>query len=210
MIDNLVKIYDEVFKSQRVQELEQLAAEKQFSFIKRAAFSTQLTELKSFKVFSSKGAKRFLGVIFQELEELNGMIRCYDYLNTKDLETKSQSIVEIYSEDLVADYLMIEPKSTFSKMKGFFVASESPFPHLETFNHNFQISSKIPEADLLLKESALKLMSFYPGLTFEAMGNHFLFYYRKREMKIPEILPLITFAEEFINLLRFDDMDDYV
>ncbi|MFT5168226.1 MAG: hypothetical protein ACI8P3_003467 [Saprospiraceae bacterium] len=210
MIDSLVKVYDDIFKKERAQDLAQLAREEQFSFIRRVSFSTQLTELKGFKVFSSKGAKRFLGVLFQQLITVKGRVRFYDYLNTKDLETRSQSIVEIYTEDLFANYLMIEPKSTFSKMKGFFVAAEAQFPQLEVFNHNFQISSKIPEANLLLRESALKLMSDYPGLTFEALGNHFLFYYRKKELKTPEIIPLINFAEEFLRLLCFDDRDDYV
>ncbi len=210
MVDSLVKIYDEFFKSQRSQELEQLAREQQFSFTKRETFSQQLTEIKGFKIFNSKGTRRFLGIIAQDLTDVKGQIRFYDSLRTKDLETKSQSILEIYCENIFADYLIIEPKSTFTKMKGFFVGTEEPFPNLHTFNQNFQISSKIPEASLLLKASALNLMIDFPGITFEALGNHFLFYYRKKELKPHEIVPLMDFGETFLNLLCFDNSDDYV
>ena len=210
MFDSLVKLYDEFSKGSRVQDLAQLAKEHKFNFTKRQSFGQQKTEIKTFKIFKKKGTSRILGLMQQKTEGFTGNIRFYDYLNTKDLETKTQSIVEVYCEQLFAENLRIEPKSTFSKMKGFFTSAKNIFPQLTDFHQQFQISYEDAEATLILNESALDLMIDFPGITIECSGNLFLFYYRKKEIPLLEIIPLIDFAEEFIRRICFDRTEDYV
>jgi hypothetical protein len=210
MFESLVQVYDEFTKNGRIQDLKQLAKEQRFSFSKRVSFGSQITELKGFKVFAKKGTKRLVGLISQATEGFKGEIRFYDFLRTYELETYTTSVIEIRCDELFAEYLTIQPKGALEKMKGIFVSEEKEFPHLQLFHQNFQISSRSPDASLLLKESVVDLMSQFPGLTFEAEGNYFLFYFRKKEMKIQQIIPNINFAEEFVRLLCFDQEGDFV
>jgi len=210
MIDKLINIYDDFKKSGRVQDLRQLAHEFKFDFQKRVVFGRQPTEIKGFKVFDSKGAKRFLGILSQPLENLDGIIRFYDYLKTKDLETKTQSIIEVRVNDIYTNYLKIEPKGTFSKMKGIFMSEKREFSNAVDFYKLYQISSASADAEIILQHSALSLLAQNPGITIEAEGNYFLFYYKKKEMDIRHIIRAIDFAEDFMELLVFDQSGDLV
>jgi len=208
MLDNLVKIYDDFAKSGRIQDLEQLAKELGYPFAKRMPFGPQTTEIKGFNLFSKKGSKRFIGVISIPAKAFKGSIRFYDYLNTRDLETSTHSVIEIHCEDLYTDEFIIQPKGALRKMKGLFVAPSNPFPHLKDFNSKFEISAYYEGS--ILKESALDLMVDFPGITCEAEGNYLIFYYRKKEIPIAEIIDIVAFAEEFVRLTKFDTSDDYV
>lgn len=210
MFDTLVKLYDEYTNKERVQNLAQLAREHQFRFTNRVEFGRQPTLLKEFDAFRKKGTKRFIGVMEQAMEGAKGTLRFYDFLNTKDLETKTQSIVEIHCEDIFVDHFKIEPKSNFAKMKGFFISDNLDFPDLTTFNSQFQISSSNEDGTTPLTRKALQLMEEFPGIRLEAEGHYFLFYYSKKEMSLSEIIPTVDFGEEFVKLLSFDREDDYV
>lgn len=210
MLDNLVKVYDEFSKGGRVQDLEQLAREYKLSFTKRESFGKQTTEIKGFNIFSKKGAKRFIGILSLKSEKFKGQIRFYDYLKTKDLETSTTSIIEIFCEDIYTDYFKISPKGAIGKMKGIFVSDQGYFPELIEFHSKFVISTEVEEEDLIIRESALNLILDFPKITCEADGNYFLFYFRKKEAKIQDIISTIDFAEEFVRLLCFDESGDFV
>ncbi|NNE28005.1 MAG: hypothetical protein HKN16_00105 [Saprospiraceae bacterium] len=210
MLDTLTKLYDDFTKSGRVQDLGQLAHEEGMQFQKRTKFGNQPTELKSFKIFQGKGYKRLLGLMARKASDFEGKIRFYDFLETVDLETYTHSILEVKCDAIFIESLRIEPKGAFKKMKGFFISDESPFPALSEFNNQFQISSKEPDDILWLQEKALELMEGFKGLTMEAHGNYFIFYFRKKTVKIHEILDLADFAEEFVRLVCNDRSGDFV
>lgn len=210
MIDNLVKVYDDFFKSERMKELSQVAGEYQLRFERRASFADQHLQIKGFKLFQGKGAKRLIGILSEETTDFPGHLRFYDYAYTKDLETFTTSVIEITSDELFSDYVMIQPKGAFTKMKNFFVADQKLFPRLTNFHANFQISTKTSDAMLLLRESALELLTQFPNITIEAEGNHFLFYQRKKIIPVHKIHTMMNFAEDFVDLLYFDEVDDYV
>ncbi len=210
MIDQLVKVFDTLTKAGRFEELSLLANDYKLDFKKRSLISAERTEIRGFKVFSKKGAKRFLGILGQASDKFNGQIRFYDFANTKDLETKTTSVIEINCEDIYVDYVEIEPKGTFSKMKGFFVSENLQFPELTTFNQQFQISSRRENGSFWLNKAALVILNDYPGLTMEAEGNNFLFYFRKKEMPVQDIIKAMDMAEEFVRLTCFDQSDDFV
>ncbi len=210
VIDNLVKAYDEMFKSDRMQELGQVANEYQLNFNKRVSFAEQDLSLKGFKLFQVKGAKRLIGVLSQNTVDFPGHIRFYDFVYTKDLETFSSSVIEINCTEAFTDYFIIQPKGAFSKMKDFFVSNQKPFPHLKDFHTNFQISTKSSDAMIVLREPALELLNQYPNITVEAQGNHFLFYTRKKAMPVHKIIETMNFAEDFIDMLYLDDEQDFV
>lgn len=210
MLDNLIKIFDDFTKGGRIQDLTQLAHEEQLSLENRQTFGQQATEIKGFKIFSGKGSKRFIGILSRPPKGFDGGIRFYDYLVTKDLETHSHSIIELFVEDFDTDYFIIEPKGTIGKMKNIFVSTPLIFPELKTFHKLYNIDFEYPDAIHLLKRSALRLIAQYPGITCEALGNYFVFYRRKKILQVQEIVPTMQFAEEFIGLMCYDDSEDYV
>jgi hypothetical protein len=210
MLDNLVKIFDDFTKGDRIQDLGQLAQEEKLSLTKRQSFGEQTTEIKGFKIFSGKGSKRLIGILSLPCKKFIGKIKFYDYLVTKDLETKTTSIIEIYAEEIDTDYFIIEPKGAIGKMKNMFVSSPIVFPELKEFHKSFEIEYDNSQYDYLFKRSALELMNDYPRITCEGMGNYFLFYRRKKIIEVHDILPLVQFAEEFVRLMCYDDTEDYV
>jgi hypothetical protein len=210
MFENLVDFFDDFTKNQRIESLNTLAEENGFEYHKKEPFGNQPSQLKGFKATAMKGTKRLLGVCVLPLRGLKGTIRFYDFLNTKDLETKTTSIIEIFTEDIFSEYLMISPKNAFGKMKGFFVSDKKDYPDQSEFYKNYHITTKNPEDDYHLKESVIKVFGQNPGLTMESEGNYFIFYNRKKEMKIPVILENIDFAEEVVQLFCFDNSEDFV
>lgn len=208
MLDNLVKIYDDFTKGGRTQDLQQLAKELNYSFSKRDSFGTQTTEIKGLDIFSKKGTKRLIGVIDFPSTAFKGTIRFYDYLNTKDLETATTSIVEVRCEDLLTERFKIQPRGPLRKMKGLFLRSANPFSYLKEFNSKFEIEEF--DDGSLLKESAMELMTEFPGITCEAEGNYLVFYYRHKEVSIADIVSMVAFAEEFTRLTKDDLSGDYV
>lgn len=210
MIDSLIKFFDDISKAGRLEELSLFANQYGFNFTKRVTFHKQTSRIKGFKLFAKKGTKRFIGILAQIPEKFKGSIRFYDYLKTKDLETKSTSVIEIACEEIFLDYIIIEPKGAFTKMKDFFVSDQKLFPDLIDFHSNFQISSKTPDASSMLKKSALALMTAFPGVTCEIEGNHFIFYTPKKEILAQDIIRMINFTEDFVAALCFDQTDEYV
>ena len=210
MLDKLVNLYDDIAKGGRIQDLEQLAVEHRLPFISRQLFGIQTTDIKGFKLFSKKGTKRLIGIMSISTQQFKGSIRFYDYLNTKDLETSTHSVIEIYCENLYNDYFIIEPKGAFKKMKGLFTRQRKEFPQLKEFYSRFLISTRDPDALSVLKESALDLMIDFRKITCESEGNYFLFYRRKKEINVHDILPTVEFAEEFVRLIHFDHSGEYV
>ncbi|MBT8218459.1 MAG: hypothetical protein KJP00_01455 [Bacteroidia bacterium] len=210
MLDSLVNLYDEFAKSGRMLELQKLAQEQGLGFDKRAPFGIQPTAIKSFKIFQKKGTKRFIGIISDKLKDIDGTIRFYDYARTRDLETFTRSVVEVRTDQLYADYLAIEPKGVFSKMKGYFTSEDIDFPELKAFYDQFQISTRDPDAGLILQPSALDLIIDQPNMHIEAEGNYFVFYTKKKELPVQDVLGLMDFAEEFVTRLILDQSRDFV
>jgi len=210
MIDKLVNVFDQFMQGDRIQELSLLASDYKLSFYKRSPISAEVIEIRGFEVFGKKGTKRFVGIIGEPSNPFKGQIRFYDYLRTKDLETKTTSVIEVYCEDIYTDYIKIEPKGTFAKMKGFFTTENQQFPDIKSFYQAFQISSKEEGGARWLNKSALQSMEDYPGMTIEASGNHFLFYYRNKQMPVQNIISMMEFAEEFVRLTCFDRSQDFV
>ncbi len=210
MIDKLVNLYDDFAKGDRIRELERLADDEMFGFNKRSPIADQKIEIRGFRVFAKKGSKRFIGIMEFGGRAMNGFIRFYDYLRTVDLETKSTSVIEVYCEDIFTEYVKIEPKNAFDKMKGFFTSGSNRFPELTDFHQQFQILSRVQNGDAWLNEKALSTMIDFPNLTMEAEGNYFVFYQKNKTMEVHKILPSLAYAEEFVQLTTYDQSNDFV
>ncbi len=210
MVDKLLDIFDNLTRGARIEELNQLAQEYNLGFQKRLDFAKERIDIKGFKLFGKKGAKRLLGVISILSESFEGSVRFYDYMNTRDLETYTTSVVEVYCAQVNNPYVKIEPKNAFDKMKGFFVSEQKQFENIDAFYQNFQISTKQEGDDFWLKPAALQHLLNFPGITLEAEGSSFIFYIRKKKLEVPQIIPRMDFAEEFVRLICFDYSGDFV
>ena len=210
MLDKLVDIYDSWSKGGRAQDLKQLASEYDFRYERRVEFGHQPSDIKSFKVFSNKGIKRFMGVMETDLEKGKGTARFYDYIRTRDLETYTRSVVEVYCEDISTPYFHIEPKGIISRTKNIFKSKLKIHPELKSFHKNFYINTESKEVEYVLNRKVLDLLLDYPNLKMEAKGHCFVFYLKKDEMPIGDIMPLIDFAEEVVSLLGTGEDGGYV
>lgn len=210
MFDKIVTIFDDFTKGERMQDLAQLSRENDIPFEKKVSFGIQGTSIKGFKLFSGKGTKRLIGLLTPKTKDFEGEVRFYDYLVTKDLETKTHSVIEVTMPGFSTDYFMIEPKGTISKMKSIFVTHPLIFPELKDFHAKFELHSEEADDTSILKKSALSLITEYPGLTCEAIDSHLIFYYKKKTIEVHRVLPMIHFAIEIVRLLCYDNSDDFV
>lgn len=210
MLDKLVDIYDNWSKGARAKDLKQLAREVDFRYERRVEFGNQPSDIKSFKVFSKKGIKRFMGVMETDLEKGKGTARFYDYIRTRDLETYTRSIVEIYCEDIRTDYFFVEPKGVVSWTKNIFKSNPKIHPKVKSFHKQFYIHTESKEVQYVLNSKVLDLIQDYPNLKMEAKGHCFVFYLKKKEMPVDEIMPFMDFAEEVVSLLGTGEDGGYV
>ncbi len=210
MLDDLVNIFDDFTKNQRTQNLAQLGLENDLTFAKREAFGIQITFLKGFKIFSTKGKKRFIGILSLYLDKIGANLRFYDYLNTKDLETKTTSVIEICCEEMDTEYFRISPKNSLRKLAKYFKISRNRNTVNDDFLNQYKITLKNSLHPFKIQESVQLLLLKNPGLTIEAEGNYFLFYYKRKEIKIQDILYTFDVAEDFIKLLYLDYSEDFV
>lgn len=207
MFDNLINIYDDFTKNERTQSLDKLAREYAFEFIKRETFGEQTTFIKAFDIFDKKGTKRFLGIISQKLENLQGVIRFYDYLKTKDLETKTTSIIEIHSPEFNLQAFTIRPRKGLGKARNIFKRKTTS---LSEFHRNFKIIPNYSGQVINLADEAMYLLLELKGITVEVDEDYFLFYYKNKEIKLSEILPTMDIAEEFIEVFDIRKEDGFV
>jgi hypothetical protein len=209
MLDELVKVFDDFTKKGRIQELETLSREHGIPFKRKMGYEKRPTKLKGFKPFVKKGTKRMIGVMEVTPTQFEGEIKFYDYLRTKDLETKSQSTIEVYCKELDSPYCMVSPKSAFKKMKNIFVTEDMELPFVYEFHRKYFISEDTEDV-FILRPSVMELMADHKGLTLEAKGDYLLLYYKNKEIKVHQVLEHLKLAEELVALICYDDSEDYV
>lgn len=210
MLDALVDIYDSWSKGGRAKDLKQLAREYDMKYDRRVDFGNQPTDIKAFKVFKGSGIKRFMGVLETDLESGKGTARFYDYLRTKDLETYTRSVVEVYCEDVRTDYFKIVPKGIWNRTKNLFKSSSNIHKSAKAFHKRFYLETNSSEVQYTLNRKALDLLLDYPNINMEAKGHCFVFYKKKEEMDIDQIMPLLDFAEEVVACLGTGEDGGYV
>ena len=209
MLDEFVKVFDDYTKKGRIQELKTLAREHSIPIKSKAGYGGRPTAIKGFKPFVKKGSKRLIGMMDFQPEQFKGYIKFYDYLRTYELETVTQSVVEVYCESLDSGYCRIIPKSAFKRMKSLFVSDHPSFQGSAEFFQKYHITDD-SEDDTILKKSVADLLMDYQGLTIEVEGNYLLLYYKNKEIKVHEIMGHVELAEELVSLICYDDSEDFV
>lgn len=202
MFEDLVNLYDDFTKNERTQSLSRFAIENNFEFSKREPFGEQVTILRNFKIFKRKGVKRFIGILkIPSREGLDASIRFYDYLVTKDLETKSTSIIEVYLPNYNCGQFIIRPKNAISRLLSptFSKSISAQFKKRFTADANFDLSPK--SMDLLLS---------LPKLTIEGFEDNVLFYRKNKSINLVDILEDVEFAEDFLASMDSVESDDFV
>jgi hypothetical protein len=202
LLEDLVNLYDDFTKNERTQSLSRFAIENNFEFTKREPFGEQVTTLRNFKIFNRKGVKRFIGIVKIPCREgIDAGIRFYDYLVTKDLETKSTSVIEVYIPNYDCGQFTIKPKKAISRL---FSPTFSKSNRAQ-FNRRFKIHSNF---DLSLR--SMNLMLSHPKLTVEGFQDTLLFYQKNKSINIVDILDYVDFAEEFISTMDSVQSEDFV
>ena len=202
MFEDLVNIYDDFTKNERTQSLSRFAVENDLGFIKREPFGEQVTLLRNFRIFKGKGVKRFIGVIkIPTTESFDAEIRFYDYLVTKDLETRSTSVIEVCIPACDYGSFRIKPKNGISRLFSptFSKSNRAKFNKRFTIDSSFDISPR-----------TIDLMLTHPKLTVEGFQDTMLFYHRNESIELGDIFEYIEFAEDFISNTDSADSEDFV
>ena len=205
MIESLVKLYDDNTRTARFADMQQLAREYQMRYDRRLSAGALPVAVRRFEVFEPGGVQRLLGVLEDRTREFPGVLRCYDYLRTKDLDTTVHTVIEVTRRDLSLPYFRIQPKRTFRKVRDLFVVQHPFFPDLEDFHARYEVHTEALPPERILSPPALELLGTRTGFTVEARDQYVVFYRRKKEMEIPDLAESLDFAEGVVNLLRLGE-----
>lgn len=196
---------DKFWKNDRVVELRQLAEEHRWEFTSRERFAEQPTELKRFKLFKGKRGKRITGIISTRHQQLKCDVRIYDYVYYSDGGKKRTSVVECSSPSFNIVPFRIYPKTRLANLFSFGTKTG-----LDKFFAEYDIEGPDPALLSRLPDSALCLVAEHPGLTVEADGDMFLYYYLKKRTPVQDLLDEYRSAVEILDKVLYDREKDFV
>jgi len=191
---------DKIVTNGRVEEMRQIANENLFNFRSKENFSNQDYLLKSFQIFKGKNDKRLKGILRKKENELEAVIRVYDYIYWGEIKTRKTTIFEIYGPDLNLPQFYIHPKGILNQVSSFFMEKEIPYSDNSDFHGKFSIET--PDSKTFEQAIDLNLLNELiksPEISIEGEGDYLLVYFSGKQIPAKE---LIDFYENAIDLLE--------
>jgi len=212
MQDWIDDLKDQFFKDDRVEELRQLAQKMKFTFLAKQRFSEQAFEIKDFRIFKGKKAKRFKGILSTQLVELGLKVRIYDYVYFGDEGKKTTTIFEFQSKNLQFPRVRIQRKKTTDFLKKLFKNSpDLPYPGWDYLHKKYTIQCENPfRFEEAINIFFLEELLQQPEISVEGEDDHLIFYLPKKKLPVKEIPKYYEWSLKQIKLLKYNPEDDYV
>jgi len=202
---------DKLVPNGRVDEMRQVAIENQFNFRSKENFSGQDYLLKSFQIFKGKKDKRLKGILRKKENELDALIRMYDYIYWGDLKTRKTTIVEINCLALDLPKFNIYPKGILNQVSSFFVNKEKAFPKEENFHAKFNIETEnVEDLEATFGNKMLEKLLQVPTISMEGEGDYLLIYFYSKQIPAPELMTNYDLALDLFDLALNDNSSEFV
>lgn len=196
---------DKFWKNDRVVELRQLADEHSWEFTSRERFAEQPTALKQFRLFKGKRGKRITGILSTVNHELKCNVRIYDYIYYSDGGKRKTTVIELTSSSFNCIPFHISPKKGLATLFSFGNKSG-----LEKFNSDYQLEGPDRELRGQFPDSAKELVARSSGLSVEAEGGVFIYYFNKKRIPVEEIVLEYRKALGILDRVLHDREKDFV
>lgn len=188
----------------RVSKQKLLARQNKWRFTTRRRYDKDIIALHDFQLFTGKAGKRLLSIIQVKSDKLKGNFRIFDYIYYSDFGTKNTTVFEYTNSSMDLSSFIIQPKGTFSYLKGFFASPKLLFATTPAFNKFYEISAMDKLAIRKdLNEDFLDELGDEGGWVFEGENNCFISYKYGQEISTSKIkkdfLRFTSLCERLLN-----------
>ena len=202
---------DQFVPNSRVNDMQQVAKEERFNFRRKENFADQDYLLKSFQVFKGKKSKRLKGILRKKENELDAVIRMYDYIYWGDFKTKKTTIFEIDCPDLELPKFFIYPKGIINQVSSFFANKEKVFPDKIDFHTKFNIeTSSKKELEEAIGKKLIQHLPLFPNISLEGEGDYLLIYFLGKQIPTPELMDNYDNVIDMLDMILNDNSNEFV
>lgn len=198
-----------IWKDDRLLGMREIADEHNFKFVERERFGTQAHSLKRFKLFSGKRGKRLKSVLYKSEVKSSLKTRIYDYVYFGDSKNRVSTVFEFYLPQWTFSEMMIRPKGSLQKLKGFFGKPKVIFPDLIDFHKKYQISARLSEnLKYELNEEFLDLLGDQKRIWVEINGSFIIFYFKQKPLRVSDIMEQYEYIQDLLDALVHGHSDE--
>jgi len=191
-----------IWKDDRLLGMREIAEHHHFDFVERERFGTQAHSLKRFRLFDGKRGKRLKAVLYKSGPNSSLKTRIYDYIYFGDSKNRISTVFEFYLPQWTFSEMMLRPKGSLQKLKGFFGKSTLLFPEMKDFHKKYVINARQTEnLQYELNEEFLDLLSEQKRIWIEISGSFMIFYFKHKPLKISEIMEQYEYIQDLLDAL---------
>ncbi len=204
-------ILDRVFPSSRGEELKQFAYQEEYNYKRQGRLAGVPYYFARFRLLKKGDFRTVHHFISGELSSIYAKLSIFDFHTAGNNKTKKTTVIEIKCDSQSFDDFYIRPKNALHGIKGLFLNREPFFPELTEFNEKYVLEyDAFNKSNIPLNSAALRLLSTTKDTYIESKGNQIIFYSNKYRLSPEELREGITFAEDFVSKLLFDNTDNFV
>lgn len=204
-------LLDRVFPSSRGEELKQFAYQEEYNYRRQGTFAEVPHYFDRFRLLKKGSMRAAHHFITGELPNIYAKLSIYDFHTLGNNKTEKTTIIEIKCVNQSFDEFYIRPKNALHGLKSIFLSREPFFPELTEFNDKYILEyDAFNKANIPLNSAALRILSNSRDTYIEAKGNQIIFYSKKYRLSPEELEEGVTFAENFVSKLLFDNTDNFV
>lgn len=202
-------IVDRIFPSSRGEEMKQYAYQEGYNYRRQGIFVEVPHYFARFRLLKKGSMRTVHHFISGDLPSVYSKLSIYDFHTNK--KTEKTTVIEIKCTNQSFDEFYISPKRALHGLKSIFLNRELFFPELTEFNDKYVLEyDAFNKANTPLNSAALRVLSNMRDTYIEAKGNQIIFYSKKYRLSPEELEEGVTFAEEFVSKLLFDNTDNFV
>ena len=188
----------------RIEKQRLLARQNKWRFSSRRRYDKDVIALHDFQLFTGKADKRLTSIIQAKSDKIKGTFRIFDYIYFGEFGNTKTTVFEYTNTSIDLSSFIIQPKGTFSYLKGFFTSPELLFATTPEFNKFYEINAMDKLAIRKdLNEDFLDELGDEGGWVFEGENNCFISYKYGQEItssKITKDFKRFTFlCERLLN-----------
>jgi len=204
-------LLDRVFPSSRGEELKKFAYQEGYGYKRQGRLVGLPQYFDRFRLLKKGDFRTVHHFISGELPSIYARLSIFDFHTAGNNKTRKTSVIEIKCTDHFFDEFYIRPKNALHGLQEIFLSREPFFPELTKFNDKYILEyDAFNKANIPLNSAALSLLSTTKDTYIEAKGNQIIFYSKKYRLSPEELEEGLTFAENFVSKLLFDNTDNFV
>lgn len=204
-------LLDRVFPSSRGEELKQFAYQEKYNYKRQGRLAGIPYYFDRFRLLKKGDLRTVHHFITGELPSIYGNLSIFDFHTAGNNKTRKTSVIEIKCANQSFDDFYIRPKNALHGLQEIFLSREPFFPELDEFNEKYILEyDAFDKANIPLNSAALCLLVDNKDTYIESKGSQIIFYSNKYRLSPEELREGLTFAENFVSKLLFDNTDNFV